>query len=218
VGGLEGGAGNEGMGGGREKAGGGLLDVGDCFCILKGPTVGVFGSVSYRRKSSSSGLPCLRPSMALLQILRTGYDSSLSAVRALLAQPMCTGSLVRLGTDVLAAAGLDSRQARGGVVTDDVRRQEHSRYLHMCRGRGGYMYGAGTTGNASDSCCRSRRTYVACLHDCTAGHWALLLSRVSGLLLADYSTAARQVVTGGLQSGRRAARDSHGSRVSGPLL
>lgn len=81
MGGLEGGAGNEGMGGGREKAGGGcclllllelpaesvrgggLFDVGDCFCIRSGPTVGVFASLSYRRKSSSSGLPCLRPSI-----------------------------------------------------------------------------------------------------------------------------------------------------------
>ena len=75
MGGFEGGAGNEGMGGGREKAGGllelpaesvrggGLFEVGDCFCILNGPTVGVFGSVSYRRNSSSSGLPCLRPSI-----------------------------------------------------------------------------------------------------------------------------------------------------------
>ena len=63
------------MGGGREKAGGLLalpaesvrggepFEVGDCFCILRGPTVGVLGSVSYRRKSSSSGLPCLRPSI-----------------------------------------------------------------------------------------------------------------------------------------------------------
>lgn len=76
VGGLEGGAGNAGIGGGREKAGlleppaesvrgGGLLEVGDCFCILRGPTVGVFGSGSWRRKSSSSGLPCLRPSILL---------------------------------------------------------------------------------------------------------------------------------------------------------
>lgn len=75
MGGLEGGAGNDGMGGGREKAGGllelpaesvrggGLFEVGDCFCILRGPTVGVFGSASYRRNSSSSGLPCLRPSI-----------------------------------------------------------------------------------------------------------------------------------------------------------
>lgn len=75
MGGLEGGAGNEGIGGGREKAGGllelpaesvrggGLLEVGDCFCILRGPTVGVVASPSYRKKSSSSGLPCLRPSM-----------------------------------------------------------------------------------------------------------------------------------------------------------
>lgn len=58
MGGLEGGAGNEGMGGGREKAGGllelpaesvrggGLFEVGDCFCILRGPTVGVFASPS----------------------------------------------------------------------------------------------------------------------------------------------------------------------------
>lgn len=76
VGGLVGGAGNEGIGGGREKAGGllelpaesvrggGLFEVGECFCILSGPTVGVASpSLSYRRKSSSSGRPCLRPSI-----------------------------------------------------------------------------------------------------------------------------------------------------------
>ena len=78
VGGLVGGAGNEGIGGGREKAGGllelpaesvrggGLFEVGECFCILRGPTVGVASpSLSYRRKSSSSGRPCLRPSIVL---------------------------------------------------------------------------------------------------------------------------------------------------------
>lgn len=80
MGGLVGGAGNEGMGGGREKAGaggllelpaesvrgGGLFEVGECFCILSGPTVGVASpSLSYRRKSSSSGRPCLRPSIVI---------------------------------------------------------------------------------------------------------------------------------------------------------
>ena len=69
-------------------------------------------------------------------------------------------------------------------------------------------------GNAPDSCCRLRRTYVASLHDCAAGYWALLLSRVFGLLLAGYSTRARQVVTGGLQSGRRRV-GAHGSHVLG---
>lgn len=78
MGGLDGGAGNEGIGGGRENAGwlelpaesvrgGGLLPSRP-FCILRGPTVGmmgVSGLVSYRKKSSSSGRPCLRPSMAL---------------------------------------------------------------------------------------------------------------------------------------------------------
>lgn len=71
-----GGAGNEGIGGGREKAGalalpaesvrgGGLFDADSLFCILRGPTVGVFGWDSDgRRNSSSSGRPCLRPSMA----------------------------------------------------------------------------------------------------------------------------------------------------------
>lgn len=73
-----GGAGNEGMGGGREKAGwlelpaesvrgGGLLPSRP-FCILRGPTVGMMGVsglllLSYRRNSSSSGRPCFRPSM-----------------------------------------------------------------------------------------------------------------------------------------------------------
>jgi hypothetical protein len=77
MGGLEGGAGNDGIGGGREKAGwlelpaesvrgGGLLPSRP-FCILRGPTagmMGVSGLESYRKKSSSSGRPCLRPSMA----------------------------------------------------------------------------------------------------------------------------------------------------------
>ena len=71
-------------------------------------------------------------------------------------------------------------------------------------------------GNAPDPCCRPRRTYVAFLHDCTARYWALLLSLVSGLLLVDYSTRARQVVTGGLQSGRRRL-GTHGRHVSGPF-
>ena len=76
VGGLVGGAGNEGIGGGRENAGwlelpaesvrGGGLFPSRPFCILKGPTVGMMGvsGFSYRRKSSSSGRPCFRPSMA----------------------------------------------------------------------------------------------------------------------------------------------------------
>lgn len=77
VGGAVGGAGNEGidgMGGGRENAGwfelpaesvrGGGLMPSRPFCILSGPTVGVSGLLSAgRRKSSSSGRPCLRPSM-----------------------------------------------------------------------------------------------------------------------------------------------------------
>lgn len=73
VGGAVGGAGNEGIGGGREKAGwfelpaesvrGGGLIPSRPFCILRGPTVGVSGSEG-RRNSSSSGRPCLRPSMA----------------------------------------------------------------------------------------------------------------------------------------------------------
>jgi hypothetical protein len=71
-----GGAGKEGMGGGREKAGGleplpaesvrggGLLEADSLFCILRGPTVGVSGLDSDgRRNSSSSGRPCLRPSI-----------------------------------------------------------------------------------------------------------------------------------------------------------
>jgi hypothetical protein len=74
VGGFVGGAGNEGMGGGREKAGwlelpaesvrGGGLMPSRPFCILSGPTVGVSGWLSGRKKSSSSGRPCLRCSMA----------------------------------------------------------------------------------------------------------------------------------------------------------
>lgn len=67
------------MGGGRENAGwlcgwlelpaesvrGGGLMPSRPFCILKGPTVGVSGLLSAgRKKSSSSGRPCLRPSMA----------------------------------------------------------------------------------------------------------------------------------------------------------
>jgi hypothetical protein len=74
VGGAVGGAGNEGIGGGREKAGwvelpaesvrgGGLMPL-RSFCILRGPTVGVAGPSDGRRKSSSSGRPCLRLSMA----------------------------------------------------------------------------------------------------------------------------------------------------------
>lgn len=74
MGGPVGGAGNEGMGGGRENAGwlelpaesvrgGGLLPSRP-FCILKGPTVGVSGASEVRRNSSSSGRPCLRASMA----------------------------------------------------------------------------------------------------------------------------------------------------------
>jgi hypothetical protein len=76
VGGAVGGAGNEGIGGGRENAGwfwlelpaesvrGGGLMPSRPFCILKGPTVGVSGLLSAgRKKSSSSGRPCLRPSM-----------------------------------------------------------------------------------------------------------------------------------------------------------
>jgi hypothetical protein len=74
VGGAVGGAGNEGIGGGREKAGwlelpaesvrGGGLMPSRPFWILSGPTVGVSGVSEGRRKSSSSGRPCLRPSMA----------------------------------------------------------------------------------------------------------------------------------------------------------
>jgi hypothetical protein len=74
-----GGAGNDGMGGGREKAGGlelpaesvrggGLLEAESLFCILRGPTVGVSAWDSDgRRNSSSSGRPCLRPSMVVGQ-------------------------------------------------------------------------------------------------------------------------------------------------------
>jgi hypothetical protein len=79
VGGAVGGAWNEGIegiGGGREKAGGWLelpaesvrgggLMPSRPFCILSGPTVGVSGLLSAgRKKSSSSGRPCLRCSMA----------------------------------------------------------------------------------------------------------------------------------------------------------
>jgi hypothetical protein len=77
-----GGAGNEGMGGGREKAagwfelpaesvrGGGLLPSRP-FCILRGPTVGIMGVsglllLSALRKSSSSGRPCFLPSMVVV--------------------------------------------------------------------------------------------------------------------------------------------------------
>lgn len=73
VGGLVGGAGNVGMGGGRENAGwfelpaesvrGGGLRPSRPFCILKGATVDA-SVVSVLRRNSSSGLPCLRPSMA----------------------------------------------------------------------------------------------------------------------------------------------------------
>lgn len=71
-----GGPGNEGIGGGREKAGaleelpaesvlgGGLLEAESLFCILSGPTVGVSGVSDGRKNSSSSGRPCLRPSIA----------------------------------------------------------------------------------------------------------------------------------------------------------
>jgi hypothetical protein len=75
VGGAVGGAGKVGIGGGREKAGwlelpaesvlgGGLFEFRSFFCIRSGPTVGVCAVSEGRRKSSSSGLPCLRPSMA----------------------------------------------------------------------------------------------------------------------------------------------------------
>jgi hypothetical protein len=74
VGGFVGGAGNDGIGGGREKTGalelpaesvrgGGLLDADSLFCILRGPMVGVSEPSAGRKKSSSSGRPCLRPSM-----------------------------------------------------------------------------------------------------------------------------------------------------------
>ena len=64
------------MGGGRENAGcwfelpaesvrGGGLMPSRPFCILRGPTVGVCGLLSAgRKKSSSSGRPCLRPSIS----------------------------------------------------------------------------------------------------------------------------------------------------------
>lgn len=75
MGGFVGGAGNAGIGGGREKTGwlelpaesvrgGGLLEAESRFCILRGPTVGVPGVSDGRKKSSSSGRPCLRGSMA----------------------------------------------------------------------------------------------------------------------------------------------------------
>jgi hypothetical protein len=79
LGGLVGGAGNDGIGGGRENAGACALELpaesvrgGGLFCILRGPTVGVSGAVSVgRRNSSSSGLPCLRPSMAGGEVVGT---------------------------------------------------------------------------------------------------------------------------------------------------
>jgi hypothetical protein len=75
VGAFVGGAGKDGIGGGRENAGmlelpaesvrGGGLRPSRPFCILRGPTVGIMGvsGFSYRRKSSSSGRPCFLPSM-----------------------------------------------------------------------------------------------------------------------------------------------------------
>ena len=78
-----GGAGNEGIGGGREKAGAlalpaesvrGGVELESLFCILSGPTVGVSGSLPGRKKSSSSGRPCLRPSILAYagRAIRTG--------------------------------------------------------------------------------------------------------------------------------------------------
>jgi hypothetical protein len=81
------------MGGGREKAGwlelpaesvrgGGLLPSRP-FCILRGPTVGMMGVsglllllLSYRKKSSSSGRPCLRPSMVVERATVWVYSDS----------------------------------------------------------------------------------------------------------------------------------------------
>ena len=84
-----GGAGKVGMGGGREKAGGlvlpaesvlggGLLEVRSvAFCILRGPTVGVWVDSEGRKKSSSSGRPCLRPSMAAGAGTRAGFETQM---------------------------------------------------------------------------------------------------------------------------------------------
>jgi hypothetical protein len=80
VGGAVGGAGNVGMGGGREMTGwlelpaesvrgGGLLEASSLFWMRSGPMVGVSGVSPGRRKSSSSGRPCLRPSIAIMQQL-----------------------------------------------------------------------------------------------------------------------------------------------------
>jgi hypothetical protein len=63
------------MGGGREKTGwfelpaesvrgGGLFEASSLFWMRSGPMVGVSGVSPGRRKSSSSGRPCLRPSIA----------------------------------------------------------------------------------------------------------------------------------------------------------
>lgn len=79
-----GGAGKVGIGGGREKVGwfelpaesvlgGGLLEFKSFFCILSGLMVGVCAVSEGRRKSSSSGLPCLRPSIAGI-ILGSRFD------------------------------------------------------------------------------------------------------------------------------------------------
>lgn len=123
LGGLEGGAGKEGMGGGREKAGGllalpvesarggGLLDVGECFCILKGPTVGVLASVSYRRKSSSSGLPCLRPSI-LVRRRQVCAIAGCFCVPRQQDQAWSSRGALRDGRCLAAVQG---RQERGGV-------------------------------------------------------------------------------------------------------